>query len=140
VAYVVAGAAVPVRRDYRPTAGWRTATPAAKGMDPAVLAAIPGNVSSLYPQIRSVLVVRHGYLVYERYWQGVTATDGHDVQSVTKSFVSALVGIALGEGKIKGLDQTRRRAARPSPAQRQRPAPRPGHRRAAADDDLRAGR
>jgi CubicO group peptidase (beta-lactamase class C family) len=75
-------------------------------MDPAVLAAIQGNVASIYPQVRSVLVVRHGYLVYERYWQGVTAADGDDVYSVTKSVVSALVGIALGEGKLKGLDQT----------------------------------
>ena len=29
-------------------------------MDPAVLAAIAGNVVSVYPQVRSVLVVRHG--------------------------------------------------------------------------------
>jgi CubicO group peptidase (beta-lactamase class C family) len=51
-------------------------------------------------------VVRHGYLVVERYWQGVDASDGHNSYSVTKSFVSALVGIALGDGKLKGLDQT----------------------------------
>jgi CubicO group peptidase (beta-lactamase class C family) len=74
-------------------------------MDPAVLAAVQGNVSSLHPEVRSVLVVRHGYLVYERYWQGMTASDGDNVYSVTKSVVSALVGIALGEGKLKGLDQ-----------------------------------
>jgi CubicO group peptidase (beta-lactamase class C family) len=98
--------AVPSQRDYWPTNGWRTAPPTAEGMDPAVLAAIAGNISSLYPQVRSVLVVRHGYLVYEHYWHGMTAADGNDVQSVTKSVVSALVGIALGEGKLKGLDQT----------------------------------
>jgi CubicO group peptidase (beta-lactamase class C family) len=74
-------------------------------MDPAVLAAIPGNVASLHPEVRSVLVVRHGYLVYEHYWQGMTASDGDNAYSVTKSVVSALVGIALGEGKLKGLDQ-----------------------------------
>jgi CubicO group peptidase (beta-lactamase class C family) len=100
------GPAAPRQRDYWPTNGWRTAPPKAQGMDPAVLATIPGSVSSVYPQVRSVLVVRHGYLVYERYWQGMTASDGSDVQSVTKSVVSALVGIALGEGKLKGLDQT----------------------------------
>jgi CubicO group peptidase (beta-lactamase class C family) len=49
--------------------------------------------------------VRHGYLVYEHYWQGMTANDGDNLYSVTKSVVSALVGIALGEGKLKGLDQ-----------------------------------
>jgi CubicO group peptidase (beta-lactamase class C family) len=99
------GSATPRQRDYWPTAGWRTAPPKAQGMDPAVLAAIAGNVASLHPEVRSVLVVRHGYLVYERYWQGRTAANGDNVQSVTKSVVSALVGIALGEGKLKGLDQ-----------------------------------
>jgi CubicO group peptidase (beta-lactamase class C family) len=74
-------------------------------MDPAVLATIPGNVSGLHPEVRSALVVRHGYLVYERYWQGMTASHSDNLQSVTKSVVSALVGIALGEGKLTGLDQ-----------------------------------
>jgi CubicO group peptidase (beta-lactamase class C family) len=45
-------------------------------------------------------------LVYERYWQGATAGHGDNTYSVTKSVVSALVGTALGAGKLKGLDQT----------------------------------
>jgi CubicO group peptidase (beta-lactamase class C family) len=98
--------AAPRQRDYWPTTGWRTAAPNQQGMDPAVLAAIQGDVASLHPQVRSVLVVRHGYLVYERCWQGFAASDGDNVSSVTKSVVSALVGIALGEGKLTGLDQT----------------------------------
>ena len=91
------GPAAPRQRDYWPTTGWRTAPPQAEGIDPAVLATIPGNVSNLHPEVRSVLVVHHGYLVYEHYWQGMTASDGDNVYSVTKSVVSALVGIALGE-------------------------------------------
>ena len=94
------------QRDYWPTAGWRTAAPAEQGMDPAVLDDLDTIVPESYPQVRSVLVVRHGYLVYERYWQGVDAGDGHNSFSVTKSFTSALVGIALDDGKLKGLDQT----------------------------------
>jgi CubicO group peptidase (beta-lactamase class C family) len=75
-------------------------------MDAAIRDDLDAIVADGYPQVRSVLVVRHGYLVVERYWHGVKAGDGHDVRSVTKSFVSALVGIALGDGKLKGLDQT----------------------------------
>jgi CubicO group peptidase (beta-lactamase class C family) len=90
--------AAPTQRDYWPTAGWRTATPNQQGMDPAVLDDLDTIVPASYPQVRSVLVVRHGNLVVERYWQGVTASDGHNSLSVTKSFVSALVGIALGDG------------------------------------------
>jgi CubicO group peptidase (beta-lactamase class C family) len=96
----------PTQRDYWPTAGWRTAAPDRQGMDPAVLDDLDTIVPDSYPQVRSVLVVRHGYLVYERYWQGVDASDGHNSFSVTKSFVSALVGIALRDQHLEGLDQT----------------------------------
>jgi CubicO group peptidase (beta-lactamase class C family) len=99
-------AAAPIQRDYWPTAGWRTAAPAQQGMDAAVLDDLDAIVPDGYPQVRSVLVVRHGYLVVERYWHGVKAGDGHDVRSVTKSFVSALVGIALRDRQLQGLDQT----------------------------------
>ena len=99
-------AAAPIQRDYWPTAGWRTAAPAEQGMDPAVLNDLDAIVPAGYPSVRSVLVVRHGYLVIERYRQDIEASDGHDVRSVTKSFVSALVGIALRDRQLQGLDQT----------------------------------
>jgi CubicO group peptidase (beta-lactamase class C family) len=99
-------AAAPIQRDYWPTAGWRTAAPAEQGVDPAVLDDLDAIVPAGYPSVRSVLVVRHGYLVVERYRQGIDASDGHDVRSVTKSFVSALVGIALEDRQLQGLDQT----------------------------------
>ena len=97
-------AGVPTQRDYWPTAGWRTAPPAEVGMDPKVLAVLDTNVA-YHPQLRSLLVVRHGYLVYERYWNG-DAHAGQFAFSVTKSFIAALVGIALSDHHLKSLDQT----------------------------------
>jgi CubicO group peptidase (beta-lactamase class C family) len=97
-------AALVGQRDYWPTAGWRTAPPAEAGMDPKVLAVLDTNVA-YHPQLRSLLVVRHGYLVYERYWNGDAGT-GQAAFSVTKSFTSALVGIALGDHHLKSLNQT----------------------------------
>ncbi len=93
-------------RDYWPTAGWRTAAPEAHGVDSAALAELDNQVATAYPQVSSVLVVRHGYLVYEHYWHGLDKTSGHDVQPVTKSVTGAMVGIAIAEGKIKSPDQT----------------------------------
>jgi CubicO group peptidase (beta-lactamase class C family) len=92
--------------DYWPTDGWRTAAPTDHGVDPAALATIDDQVTNRHTQVRSVLIVRDGYLIYERYWQGLDQAAGHDVRSVTKSVISALVGIAIAEGKIKSLDQT----------------------------------
>jgi hypothetical protein len=82
-----------VTRDYWPTVGWRTAPPTDHGIDPKALAEIGGQVDKAYPQIRSVLIVRHGYLIYEHYCHGLDQSDGHDVRSFTKSVIGTLVGI-----------------------------------------------
>jgi CubicO group peptidase (beta-lactamase class C family) len=73
-------------------------------MDPRLVADLDAK-AAYHPQLRSLLVVRHGKLVYERYWHGDAHT-GQEAFSVTKSFTGALVGIALGDHKLKGLDQT----------------------------------
>jgi CubicO group peptidase (beta-lactamase class C family) len=68
-------------------------------MDPA----LPGRIdrqAAAIPELRSVLVVRGGYLVVGRYYGGATATAHQPVFSVTKSVTSALVGIALREGHL----------------------------------------
>jgi CubicO group peptidase (beta-lactamase class C family) len=72
----------------------------------------------VYPNIHSILISRDGNLVYEKYWPGRDKKAGvdlgviahgrdslHGQQSVTKSFVSACVGIALEQGKIKNIHQ-----------------------------------
>jgi CubicO group peptidase (beta-lactamase class C family) len=95
----------PPAREYWPTDGWRTDDPAKHGFDPEELAGLDQLMTaSVTP--RSVVIVRDGYLVYERYGAGLDATSGHDVRSVTKSVVSALVGIALGDGAIENPDAT----------------------------------
>src|SRR4051794_31857841 len=54
--------------------------------------------------ITSVLVARHGKLVVERYYGGTRADDRLPVFSITKSVVSALVGIAIADGSLRGVD------------------------------------
>ena len=53
----------------------------------------------------SLLILHKGKLVYERYAKGWDKDKPHYMASVTKSVLSALVGIAIGEGKIKGVHQ-----------------------------------
>lgn len=52
----------------------------------------------------ALLVVHDGAVVYERYAHGDSRESLHTSFSVAKSFTSALVGIALGEGRIGSLD------------------------------------
>jgi len=52
-------------------------------------------------QVDGVVVVRHGTLVYERYFRGYNADEVHIIQSVTKSVVALLVGIAVDHGWLR---------------------------------------
>ena len=57
-----------------------------------------------FGNLKAVVISRHGEIVYEDYFRGAVASDLHQVQSVTKSVGSALIGIAHRQGKIR-LDQ-----------------------------------
>ena len=86
-------------------ADWTAATPESQGMDATRVAdAIvhAGTVANL----RSLLVVRHGRLVVERYFGGFFADSLAHGRSVTKSVVSTLVGIAIARGEIAGVSST----------------------------------
>ncbi|MFN8595101.1 MAG: serine hydrolase domain-containing protein [Anaerolineae bacterium] len=48
---------------------------------------------------RSLLIIRHGELVYEKYFRSIQKPDRTaNVCSVTKSVLSALIGIAMDQG------------------------------------------
>jgi CubicO group peptidase (beta-lactamase class C family) len=87
------------------TLPWESAGPAPLGLDGDRLDAAAGRAASI-PRFRSLLVVRDGRLVLERYWGGVGPDDVADIRSGTKSVVSTLTGIALDMGYLKSLDQT----------------------------------
>lgn len=56
-----------------------------------------------FKKIGSVLVARYGKLVFEDYFDGDAGTL-RDTRSATKSITDVLVGIAIGEKKLSGLD------------------------------------
>jgi len=96
----------PPTRDYWPTDGWRSDAPANHGLDEAALAGLRAQIEQEMPFLDSLLLVKDGYLVYEEYFNGYDADRLHQVASVTKSFTSALVGMAQAEGAITDLDAT----------------------------------
>jgi CubicO group peptidase (beta-lactamase class C family) len=63
-------------------------------------------MSERYPNIHSLIISKDNCLVYEDYFYGWKSDDIWLIQSVTKSFTSALTGIALARGEIKSLDAT----------------------------------
>jgi len=87
-----------------PTNGWSVADPAEHGVDAALLADVDARAVGEVPAISALLAVRHGYLVFERYYNGLMADDPINVRSVTKSVTSTLAGAALRSGLLSGLD------------------------------------
>jgi CubicO group peptidase (beta-lactamase class C family) len=74
-------------------------------MDPAELARFVDAVVDEDLPVHGVLVVRNGQVVLDVAFSPFDRYGLHDVASVTKSVTAALVGIAIGRGEIKGLDQ-----------------------------------
>ncbi len=69
------------------------------------LATLEGLVRSIvneqYPNVHSVLLWRGGRLVFEEYFYGYNRDRTHQMRSATKSFYSALTGIAIDRKKIR---------------------------------------
>lgn len=55
--------------------------------------------------LHGIVVIRHGVIVAERYYGGFNESTRSEVYSVTKSFVSTLIGIALDRGILESIDQ-----------------------------------
>ena len=98
--------------------GWTTGSLEDAHIDRARLEAMTDSVRA-HPDlnVHAILIERDGRLVYEEYFAGqderwgrplgvvtFTRDTKHDLRSITKSVVSALVGIAHESGAIRSLD------------------------------------
>lgn len=72
-----------------------------KGIDEMVEKVINGT----YPDVHSILLLKDGKLVLEEYFYEYNRNSLHQLRSATKSVISALLGIALGKGLIKSIDE-----------------------------------
>jgi CubicO group peptidase (beta-lactamase class C family) len=88
-----------------PTQGWMQSTPEAQGIDSNSLADAIERLRAQHLPVHSLLLERNGFIVLDAYFFPFADAEPHDVASVTKSVISTLTGIALGEHKIESLDQ-----------------------------------
>ena len=84
---------------------WDSAAPQSLGLQEGRVADAL-NAGNAVPGLRALLVARRGVLVAERYYAGASAQSLQAINSVTKSVCSMLVGMALRDGRLKGLDET----------------------------------
>ena len=83
---------------------WRRASPGDGGLSAGKLASLAADVhGGKFVKIGSVLIARHGALLDEEYFEGGADTL-RDTRSATKSITDILVGIAIDEKKLGGVD------------------------------------
>jgi CubicO group peptidase (beta-lactamase class C family) len=100
--------------------GWEVASLAEAGIDPIRISRMlrfiyhgdrSGDTLTLpngarkYEQIHSILIVKDGRLVFEEYFYYYSRGSSHDLASATKSITSLLVGSAIAQGYLGGVDE-----------------------------------
>ncbi|MFM8395918.1 MAG: serine hydrolase domain-containing protein, partial [Acidobacteriota bacterium] len=75
-------------------------TPEAQGISSAALQSFIDQADRQIETMNSVMVIRHGHIVAEGYWTPYDAETRHALYSLTKSFTSTAIGLAVAEGKL----------------------------------------
>lgn len=85
--------------------GLQTGDAATAGLDATLLADMMQQIiGGTYKDVHSILIIKDGKLVFEEYFYQYNRDSLHELRSVTKSFISALTGIAIDKGFINSKD------------------------------------
>src|SRR5690349_24635019 len=98
VAVAVSDAAAP-----RPFSFPRS-TPEAQGVSSSAVLALVEALDQV-DAMNSFMLVRHGQVIAEGWWTPYSALDNHELYSLSKSFTSTAVGMAVAEGKLSIDDE-----------------------------------
>ncbi|MCU0377364.1 MAG: beta-lactamase family protein [Bacteroidales bacterium] len=83
---------------------WPVSSPATEGLDKKMIDSAFIRAGQL-GFVDGLLIIRNGKLIAEKYYNGYSRHSPHQIYSDTKSFMSALVGIALDQGLIESLEK-----------------------------------
>lgn len=75
-------------------------TPEAQGVSSAGILAFVEAADRTSDSLHSVMVLRHGHVVAEGWWTPYDAATRHELYSLSKSFTSTAVGLAIAEGRL----------------------------------------
>ncbi|AXR67093.1 serine hydrolase domain-containing protein [Leptospira mayottensis] len=95
----------PKQLNRTPFEGFPIALPEDVGLDSTPLLRLSKSIREEELEVRSLLIVKDGKLVMERYAGGVTRNHNHSVYSVTKTVTSTLLGILNFEGILKTVNE-----------------------------------
>lgn len=76
-------------------------TPEAQGLSSEAIHGFLDEAEKSIQALHSVMIVRRGQVVAEGWWAPYAASERHQMFSLSKSFTSTAVGLAVAEGKLK---------------------------------------
>jgi CubicO group peptidase (beta-lactamase class C family) len=80
-------------------------TPETQGVSSSALLAFVEAADKDIDSMNSFMLVRHGHVVAEGWWSPYDAGSPHSLYSLSKSFTSTAVGLAISEGKLSVDDE-----------------------------------
>jgi CubicO group peptidase (beta-lactamase class C family) len=80
-------------------------TPESQGVSSREVLAFVEAADRTIDSLHSFMLVRHGHVVAEGWWTPYSAEAPHSLYSLSKSFTSTAVGLAIAEGKLSLDDQ-----------------------------------
>ncbi|MEK0424351.1 MAG: hypothetical protein RJB11_442 [Planctomycetota bacterium] len=81
------------------------ATPESQGVSSEAIAKFVRAADEKVNSMHSVMILRHGKVIAEAWWAPEDATKPHVLWSLSKSFTSTAVGLAVEEGKLSIEDR-----------------------------------
>jgi CubicO group peptidase (beta-lactamase class C family) len=90
--------------EYWPTTDWRSCRPEEVGMDSNKLLEVYDYVADPGMFSRGIVIIRKGYIIGESYFGGDSQHTRFESYSMAKSFMSALIGIAIDQEMLQSVD------------------------------------
>ena len=103
--YFVAVALIAASSSVCLAAGLPRSTPEAQGVSSAGILAFVDAADQNVESMNSFMLLRHGHVVAEGWWAPYRAEAPHSLYSLSKSFTSTAVGLAIAEGKLSLDDE-----------------------------------
>lgn len=75
-------------------------TPESQGVSSAAIRSFIETANEKIDTLHSIIIMRHGYIVAEGWWKPEAPEQQHVLHSLSKSFTSTAVGLAVAEGKL----------------------------------------
>ena len=85
--------------------GLARSTPEAEGVSSAGIQAFLDAIAETRQELHSLIVVRHGRIVAEGWWSPYAPELRHTMYSMSKSFTSTAIGLAVADGKLTVEDK-----------------------------------